>query len=111
MKLEITARNFRLSKKLERYTEMEVNRLEKLYDGIVDCSVILEKVKNDNIAEIIMRVYKKTLVTTDVSDDMFKSVDAAAEKLRRRLKKYKHKLRYIDHISPEELRLRQESLN
>ena len=101
MKIEITARNFRMSKKLERYTEMEVNRLEKIYEGILDCSVVLEKVKNDNIAEIIMRVYKRNLVTKDVSDDMFKSVDGAAEKLRRRLKKYKHKLRYIDHAVPE----------
>ena len=101
MKIEITARNFRMSKKLERYTEMEVNRLEKLYDGIMDCSVVLEKVKSDNIAEIIMRVYKRNLVTKDVSDDMFKSVGGAAEKLRRRLKKYKHKLRYIDHAVPE----------
>ena len=101
MKIEITARNFRMSKKLEKYTEMEVNRLEKIYDGILDCSVVLEKVKNDNIAEIIMRVYKRNLVTKDVSDEMFKSVDGAAEKLRRRLKKYKHKLRYIDHAVPE----------
>ncbi len=101
MKIEITARNFRMSKKLEMYTETEVNRLEKLYDGILDCSVVLEKVKNDNIAEIIMRVYKRNLVTSDVSDDMFKAVDGAAEKLRRRLKKYKHKLRYIDHAVPE----------
>ena len=101
MKIEITARNFRMSKKLERYTEMEVNRLEKIYDGIFDCSVILEKVKNDNIAEIIMRVYKRNLVTKDVSDDMFKSVDGAAEKLRRRLKKYKHKLKDFDHAVPE----------
>ena len=90
-----------MSKKLEKYTEMEVNRLEKIYDGILDCSVVLEKVKNDNIAEIIMRVYKRNLVTKDVSDEMFKSVDGAAEKLRRRLKKYKHKLRYIDHAVPE----------
>ena len=101
MKIEITARNFRMSKKLERYTEMEVNRLEKIYDGIFDCSVILEKVKNDNIAEIIVRVYKRNLVTKDVSDDMFKSVDGAAEKLRRRLKKYKHKLKDFDHAVPE----------
>ena len=101
MKIEITARNFRMSKKLERYTEMEVNRLEKLYDGIFDCSVVLEKVKNDNMAEIIMRVYKRNLVTKDVSDDMFRSVDRAAEKLRRRLKKYKHKLKDFDHAIPE----------
>ena len=86
MKIEITARNFRLGIKLEKYVEDELNKLEKLYDGIIDCQVILEKIKNDNIAEIIMRVYKKILVTKDTSDEMFKSIDGAAEKLRRRLK-------------------------
>jgi len=97
MKIEITARNFRLGIKLETYVEDELNKLEKLYDGIIDCQVILEKIKNDNIAEFIMRVYKKSLVTKDTSDDMFKSIDGAAEKLRRRLKKYKQKLRDFDH--------------
>ena len=97
MKIEITARNFRLGIKLEKYVEDELNKLEKLYDGIIDCQVILEKIKNDNIAEIIMRVYKKILVTKDTSDEMFKSIDGAAEKLRRRLKKYKQKLRDFDH--------------
>ena len=93
MKVEITARNFRLDTKIEIYVEDELNKLEKLYDGIIDCQVILEKIKNDNIAEIIMRVYKRSLVTKDTSDEMFKSIDGAAEKMRRRLKKYKHKLR------------------
>jgi len=101
MKIEITARNFRLGIKLEKYVEDELNKLEKLYDGIIDCQVILEKIKNDNIAEIIMQVYKKILVTKDTSDEMFKSIDGAAEKLRRRLKKYKQKLRDFDHETIE----------
>ena len=101
MKIEITARNFRLGIKLEKYVEDELNKLEKLYDGIIDCQVILEKIKNNNIAEIIMRVYKKILVTKDTSDEMFKSIDAAAEKMRRRLKKYKQKLRDFDHETLE----------
>ncbi len=97
MKIKITARNFRFGRNVQEYIENELDRLEKLYDGIIDCHVILEKVKNDNIAEFIMRVYKKSLVTRDTSDDMFKSIDRAAEKLRRRLKKYKQKLRDFDH--------------
>ena len=97
MKIDITARNFRLGIKMEKYVEEELNRLEKLYDGIIDCQVILEKIKNDNIAEIIIRVYKKSLVTKDTSEEMFKSIDGAAEKMRRRLKKYKQKLRDFDH--------------
>ena len=97
MKIDITARNFRLGIKMGKYVEDELNRLEKLYDGIIDCQVILEKIKNDNIAEIIMRVYKKSLVTKDTSDEMYKSIDGAAEKMRRRLKKYKQKLRDFDH--------------
>ena len=101
MKIEITARNFRFGRKVQEYIENELDRLEKLYDGIIDCHVILEKVKNDNIAEFIMRVYKKSLVTKDTSDDMFKSIDRAAEKLRRRLKKYKQKLRDFDHETLE----------
>ena len=101
MKIEITARNFRLGTKLEKYVKDELNRLEKLYDGIIDCQVILEKIKYDNAAEIIIRVYRRSLVTKDTSDEMFKSIDGAAEKMRRRLKKYKQKLRDFDHETLE----------
>ena len=101
MKIEITARNFRLGTKLEKYVKDELNRLEKLYDGIIDCQVILEKIKYDNVAEIIIRVYRRSLVTKDTSDEMFKSIDGAAEKMRRRLKKYKQKLRDFDHETLE----------
>ena len=101
MKIEITARNFRLGTKLEKYVKDELNRLEKLYDGIIDCQVILEKIKYDNVAEIIIRVYRRSLVTKDTSDEMFKSIDGAAEKMRRRLKKYKQKLIDFDHETLE----------
>ena len=98
MKIEITARNFKLGNSLKIYIENEINSLEKHYDRILDCQVILEKVKNDSIAELILRVYGKVLVTKDTSEDMFKSVDGAAEKLRRRLKKYKQKLKDFGHV-------------
>ncbi|MCH8928126.1 MAG: ribosome-associated translation inhibitor RaiA [Candidatus Marinimicrobia bacterium] len=101
MKIEITARNFKLSNKLKKYIENEINSLEKHYDRILDCQVILEEVKNDRIAELILRVYGKNLVTKDTSDEIFKSVDGAAEKLRRRLKKYKQKLKDFDHIGKD----------
>ena len=101
MKIDVTARNFKLGKKLREYTENEIERLEKHYDGILDCQVILEKIKTDNVAEIILRVYRKNLVTKETSEDMFKSVDGAADKMRRRLKKYKQKLREFSHVEDE----------
>ncbi len=101
MKIDITARNFKLGNGLKIYTENEINSLEKHYDRIIDCQVILEKVKNDSIAMLILRVYAKNLVTKDTSEDMFKSVDGAAEKLRRRLKKYKQKLKDFGHVEKD----------
>lgn len=101
MKIEITARNFKLGNGLKIYIENEINSLEKHYDRILDCQVILEKVKNDSIAELILRVYGKNLVTKDTSEDMFKAVDGAAEKLRRRLKKYKQKLKDFGHVEKD----------
>ena len=101
MKIEITARNFKLGNRLKIYIENEISSLEKHYDRILDCQVILEKVKNDSIAELILRVYGKILVTKDTSEEMFKSVDGAAEKLRRRLKKYKQKLKDFDHVEKD----------
>ena len=91
MRINFTARHYKPSKRLKEYAQNEVKRLEKYYDGIVDCDIILDYQKDIQIAEVIINVYGSKLTVTEKTDDIYKSIDSAVSKLERQLKKYKGK--------------------
>ncbi|HDI52481.1 ribosome-associated translation inhibitor RaiA [candidate division KSB1 bacterium] len=93
MRVTFTARHFKASEQLRQYAENEVKKLKKFFDGIVDCDVILTKQRANCTVEITINVHNSVLPVKETSDDFFKSIDLAVEKMERQLKKYKEKLR------------------
>ena len=93
MRISFTSRHFKATKRLRGYAEERARSLKKFYDGIIDCDIVLDYEKLDQIAEIAIKVYGQRLVAIEKSDDIFKSIDLAVEKLERQVKKYKGKLR------------------
>lgn len=99
MRIIVTSRHFKAHKTLVEYAEEAAESLERYYDGIVRCQVILkyEKTRNsDKIAEIVVSVYNARIAGVAHSADFFKSIDAAIKKVAVQLKKYKAKLRKKD---------------
>lgn len=92
MKVNIIARHFDISDKTRNYIQTEVDeRLEPLFDRIVDCRMIVEKEKNNYIAQIILNVPGETLKATETTEDLTKSVDFVVKKMLKQLNKYKTK--------------------
>jgi len=97
MQVKVTARHFKLTDKLKEHAEKETAKLKKYYEGIIDGEVILEWENKDRIAEINLSVHNKILSAHKRSDNMTKSIDACIHKLKRRLKRYKDRLRNFEH--------------
>jgi len=93
MRIIISSRHFKASKTLKDFTQDEVMRLKKYYDGIIDCEVVLDKQKEMRSCEIALKVYGNTLVASGNSDDHFKSIVNTVDKLEQQLRKYKAKLK------------------
>ena len=93
MRINFTSRHFKATKRLRSYAEERVSGLSKFYDNIIECDIILDYEKLDQVAEVAVKVYAQRLFAVEKTDDIFKSVDRAVEKLERQLKKYKGKLR------------------
>ncbi len=92
MKVNIVARHFDISEKTRGYIQDEVDhRLEPVYDRIVSCKMIVDKVKSDYIAEVILNVPGETLTARETSEDLTKSVDFVVKKMRKQLTKHKTK--------------------
>lgn len=100
MRITITARRFKLPENIKTFTQKEVMRLEKYYDGIIDTEVILSWEKFHRLAEINVHVYGTTLTTQDREEDVRKAIKSAIEKMERQLIKYKDKMHSYDHEKP-----------
>ena len=97
MRITFTARHFKTSDRLKKYAEDKVSKLLKYYQGgVIDFEIILDYVKQEQVAEIIAKVYGKRLAVVEKSEDMYKSIDLAVDKLERSLKKHKGKLREFE---------------
>ena len=100
MQVSVTARHFKATDRLKKYAKNEIQRLEKFFDGIIDCNVVLDYIKSNqskHVAEIHLKVHGRTLSVSEISNDMYKSIDYAINKLERKLQKYKARLRSYSH--------------
>jgi len=99
MNIKFTARRFRPHPDIKLHAMDSVKKLDKFYDGIVAANVILSyerAINSVKTAEINLHVFGAVLSAKEKSDDYFKSIDAAIEKLGVQLAKYKTKLRAKD---------------
>lgn len=98
MRVTFTARHFQASDNLKKFAEDEVKRLKKYYDPILDVEVVLDFIKNkqQQVAEIVVKVYGTKLAVDESSEDMYKSITLAVDKLERKLLKHKEKLRHFE---------------
>lgn len=99
MRTTVTSRHFKAHQSLVSYTEDSLGTLTKFYNGIIKSEAILSYERSRNStkkAEVNIHVYNAILTGTYASEDFYKSIDGAVQKLRRQLKRYKEKLRHRD---------------
>jgi len=94
MRINFTARHYKAPERLRKYAESKVKKLEKFWDSIIDCEIILDYIKEQQVAEIRATVHNHTLVAKATNEnDIYKSIDEAVEKIERQLKKFKTKIK------------------
>ncbi|NNE36540.1 MAG: ribosome-associated translation inhibitor RaiA [Rhodothermales bacterium] len=99
MDVRITARHFSLNPSQKIEVEQRVEKLAQYYDGISDVQVILDRVgdaTDAKAAELNVKVFRQTLVSSAEGDSVETAVDTAIEKMRRQVQRYKAKLRSKD---------------
>lgn len=93
MQIRTTARHFDLTEDLKDFARKEVKKLEKYFNHIIDCHLILDSEKNRITAELTTKVYGTVLSSKHRSYDIYSSIEKAIEKMEAQLKKYKSKLK------------------
>jgi len=94
MNVEITARHFSAPDNVREYALNKINRIYKYFDRPISCQIILTLENNEHSTDINLSVSGKKLFASETSDDIFKSIDGAVDKLIGRVLKFKN-TRYI----------------
>ena len=87
-----------LTAALKAYVNDKVGgAMEKLGKKVISCNVMLTVDKNPSIEknqaiEVVINVKGTTLRTKELTHDMYASIDAAADSVKRKLRKYKEKI-------------------
>lgn len=102
MEIRITSRQtVNASPSLQETITAELNKLEKFYDKITSCHVVLGSESMDKIktAEITMNVQGSQLAASAKAENIGKAIDEAISKVERQLKKINEKAK--DHQAPK----------
>ncbi len=96
MNIKINAVKFKPDQKLEQFVNDKVGKLEKHFDGITSCEVILkvDKPESDGnkIAELQLALPKQTLFNSKQANSFEEAVLEAVDAMKVQLTKYKEKL-------------------
>lgn len=96
MNITLTARKFSASDHLKMHTDTQVRKLEKFFDRIIDCEVILEEsnsTQTPQTAELILKVPGSILHARESALYYESAVTAVVDNMKSQLLKYKSKLR------------------
>ena len=93
MKLEIVAKNYRVTDKLEQILTGKTKRLDKYFpDDKTPCKVVMTDLGRQCKMEISINYHGTHIRSEVVGDTMYYNIDAALPKLERQLVKHREKL-------------------
>ena len=92
MKYIISGRNLEVSDNLRGIVEKKLGKLEKYFKPDTDIIVTLSVEKDRQTAEVTIPVKGNIIRTEQTSDDMYVSIELAADVIERQLNKYRTKL-------------------
>ena len=93
MEIQITSRHNKASQTLQDNITAELKKMERFYDKITSCRVVLDSEHVDKVVEISMTTQGHQLIATAKADNLGKAIDSALAKTERQLKKLNQKIK------------------
>jgi putative sigma-54 modulation protein len=101
MQVQITSKHMDVTAAVEEYATTKVDKFPRYFDRIQQVEVILDKARVGYIAEIIVDVeHHEPFVARCEHDDLYASIDLAADRSIRQLTDHKSRLRDNKHHAP-----------
>ena len=102
MEIQITRRHVEVPSEMQDIIHEKLGKIEKFYEKITSCHVILDSEHTDKTAEIVVSIMGGTLTARAKADKLLAAVESAVAKLERQLKKSNEKVKNHKSIRPEQ---------
>jgi len=99
MQLDVTGHHVDITDALRDYVTSKLDKVGRHFDVVNDAHCILTVEKLRHKAEATVSVNGGKIHAEAIEEDMYAAIDALADKLERRVRKYKEKL--VDHHARE----------
>ena len=93
MEIQITSRHEKASQSLQDTLTAELEGLQRFYDRITSCHVVLDKERGKEIMEIVVHMAGHTVAGKAKAENLGKTIDLAIAKVERQLKKINEKIK------------------
>ncbi len=93
MNTDLTGHHVDITPPLREYVNDKMTRLQRHFDHVTHCHVILSVEKLRHKAEATLNVNGSSLHADSVDADMYAAIDALTDKLDRQIKRHKEKLK------------------
>ena len=92
MQINIQGHHIELTDSMQDYVHSKFQKLERFFDHINNCQVILRVEKTRQIAEATLHINQGEVHATAEDEIMYAAIDGLVDKLSRQLNKHKEKL-------------------
>ena len=99
MDIQITSRHEKASQSLQDTISAEFSKLEKYYDRVTSCHVIIDSERGKQMMEVVMNMAGHTVTATAKDWNLGKAMDSVIMKVGRQMKKINEKIK--DHKKPK----------
>lgn len=90
--ISITGRHVDVTESMKSYAEEKISKIEHFSKGIIDVHVTMDIQRQEQRVDILVQVGPFVIKTHASTNDMYKSVDFAVDKLIARLNRYKSRM-------------------
>lgn len=91
MNITITGKDLKATEAIKDYVEKKMERVEKYFDGDIEVGVTIRTEKNEQIAEMNVKVKQDTYRAVTAHKDMYASIDKDMDILEGQIRKWKTK--------------------
>lgn len=101
MQMNISGHHVDVTPALRAYVTEKLQRLSKHFDHVISIDVILKVEKLQQMAEASVNAAGRTVFATATAPDMYAAIDGLSDKIDRRVRRLKQRLRDNHHGRPE----------
>lgn len=92
MNTTFTGKNIKVTGALKEYIENKLDKIENYFTDDIECNAVLSTQKRTQTFEVTIRAGSLVFRVEENSNDMYKSIDKAVDRLSRQIRKQKTRL-------------------